>query len=213
MSKTKSKGLRNPAAIAAVPIVADQAGKAGKAAGKRADKINADTNGALSWAIVAMVALGLYGVWKITAPLRAAGGAAGDAIDGAAAAIKDLFKEDFTTGGGYVSDLVDPAFKPAGATINVTQASNLASQLFTLFDGYGQLNENEKQQVYAIFLNKNAVDNQMISAAFGRPRRNPILGDSGNVLIGEKKNLQQWVLAEMGQASVNFLKTITHGIF
>lgn len=210
---SKSKGLKNPAAIAAVPIVSSEVGKAGKAAGQRADKINADTSGALSWAVIAVIAVALYGVWKITAPFRAAGDAVGGVIDSAGVAIKDLFKEDVETGGGYVSNLVDPAHKPAGATINVTQAANMASQLFTLFDGLGTLNESKKQQVYAIFLNKTAVDNQMISTAFGRPRRNPVLGNSGNILIGEKKNLQEWLLAEIGQGGVNFLKTITWGIF
>jgi len=212
-----SKGLKNPVAVAAATTGTEMAikgaPKAAKAAGQRADKINADTSGAFSWAILAMVVLGFYGVWRMTAPFRAGAGAATEAIDGVTQTIKNLFTEDVTTGGGNVSNLVDPNYKPPGATITVTQAATLAAQILNLFDSLGKLNESEKQQLYAIFLNKTAVDYQMIDAAFGRPYRNPIAGRVGTWLNGSRLNLAEWLNRELDPAGINFLKSITWGIF
>lgn len=193
------------AAIAAEEGVSAVKG-AGKSVKSTASRVNADTGGALSWVLLAGVAVGFFALWQMSKPFRTITSTVGDAIEG----ISNLFTRDYK-GIGKLNNLVDPAYRPQGATINVTQAQTIAAQLFALFDSLGTLNASEKGQVYGLFINKTPVDVQLIDAAFGMPRRNALTGREGSA--GTPLSLSQWLGVEMGAEGMNYLRTITHGIF
>lgn len=207
---SKSKGLGNPIAIAAASTGTEMAIKgapnAVKAAGRVGRKVNEDTKGSMSWLLLIGMVAGVYTVWKITAPLRAGAGAIGSGID----AIGGAFSG--TPAPGSI-DNINVNDKPKGATITNLQAHTIAAGLLSNMDSWGKSSSKERQNIYALLLNKNAVDYQMISNAFGTPRRNPVTGEHAPPLLGFQMNLTEWLTAEIGSAGINFLRTITHGIF
>lgn len=203
-------------------IAVDQGIEATRSAGRSAKsataQVNKDTKGALSWIILAGVVIGGYYVFRAVSGLSKVGSGITNAVSEATGIATNVLKgtqEFFTvnpdTGGGMLKDIADPNHKPQGATINLLQAQTQARQLYDIFKGVGQLNNAEKQQVYAIMLNKTPVDLLMIDTAFGTPRRNSITG-SGN-LWGPKTNLIGWFNAELDPSGMNFLRSITHNIF
>lgn len=196
----KKKGLRNPAAIMAVPSVIESGGKA-------ATKINKDTKNSLSILAVVGAGLGLYLVYKLVRTAAKTTDAAGNVIDG----IGDAVSTDPNHGGGNVQNANSNI--PAGATISGIQAETIASQLANIMGSLGRTNEKEKQQIYAILKGKTPKDYQMISAAFGLVRRNPITGEIAPPLLGQKVNLTDWLTVEMGPDGIAHLRTITNGIF
>lgn len=201
-----SKGLKNPAAIAAVPIVGSEISKAGKAAGKRADKINKDTKGGLSILLLLGIAAGVYTVWKLTAPLRAGAGATAAGIDAIGDAIGST-PAPGTIGDTNVND------KPKEATISQIQAHSIAAGLLNEMSTFGKASTKEKNNIYNLLKGKNAIDFQMISNAFGTPRRSPVTGEHAPPLMGFQMNLLEWLSIEIGAEGINHLRTITTGIF
>lgn len=110
----------------------------------------------------------------------------------------DGITDDPNAGGGNVDDLNNPGGIPIGATISLTAAQILAADILSAVDSAGGLNENEYKVVENALRNKNAYDYQLISAAFGTPRRSPITGEESVwYLFGEKLNLTQWLTIEL----------------
>lgn len=201
MTKKSKKGLSNPAAIiAAAPTVVKSGGAAAK-------KVNKDTGNALSWMTVAGLGIVLffgYRVFNTIGKVANTGGIIIDEIGGAVTTNPDH-------GGGNVGNANSDI--PHGATITGVQAETLATQLIVIMGSFHKNNEKERNQVYDLLRGKTLVDYQMISAAFGLVRRNPITGEVAPPLLGQKLNLTEWLTVEMGPEGMNELRNITHQIF
>lgn len=200
------KGLNNPIAVAGAELAIKGAPNAAKAAGRAGRKINEDTKGSMSWVLLIAMAAGVYTVWKITEPLRSGAGAIGSGLD----AIGGAFSG--TPAPGSI-DNISVNDRPKGATITNLQAHTIAAGLLSNMDSWGKASSKERQNIYDLLENKNAIDYQMISKEFGTPRRNPITGEHAPPLLGFQYNLTEWLAHEIEAAGINYLRTITHGIF
>lgn len=188
------KGLKNPAAIVAAPIIGDQFSKAGKAAGQRADKINKDTKGGLSILLLLGVAVGIYTVWKLTAPIRAGAGAASDAIN----TIKDgVLNNPFGT-----SEAPPP---PETSIITDAQAEFKAAQLHDAMIGPGTNWKKIKNALEGLTLD----DYQLVAQKFGT-KRYLIVG--GEPFPAPLRNLNEWLQRELSSAEINELKNMIAGL-
>lgn len=111
--------------------------------------------------------------------------------------VTDVFKEDPNAGGGNLENIKNPALKPSGATISMVQAQTIAANILSAVDGLGGLNEKEYMIVENALRNKTEKDFQMISQAFGTPKRSPITGEQSFWFFGERLNLSQWLTQEL----------------
>lgn len=188
----KREGLKNPAAIMAIPHVTGAA-----------KKVNKDTKNALSWAAVAGVGMVVFVAFKLARNV-------GKALDFGGGIIDEI-KDDPGSGGGNVEG--ETGTPPPGANISPVQAQTIASQLANIMGGLGKLSGRGRNQVYEIMNGWNYKDYQLVSAAFGRVRRNPITGEIAPPLMGQKLNLTDWLTIEMQPEGIAHLRTITSGIF
>lgn len=132
---------------------------------------------------VGLGVLGIYAAYKIVKLFNNVG------VGGA---------DDPDAGGGNVDDIQDPVTVPQGATINLATAQILAAEVLNAVDGFGMVEEDEYKAIENVFKGKNAYDYQLISQAFGTPRRSPFTGEESVWWLGgENLNLTQWLSAEL----------------
>lgn len=112
-------------------------------------------------------------------------------------AVTDIFVEDEKAGGGAISDISNPSKTPIGATINLIQAQTIAANILSVVDGFGGLSEKGYMVVENALRDKTPNDYQLISNAFGTPKRSPITGEQSFWFLGEKLNLTQWISKEL----------------
>lgn len=191
--KSKPKGLKNPAAIMALPE-----------AKKTVAKVNKDTGNSLSWLTVAAGGAVVFLLYKVVQTIGKVANTGGGIIDDIGGQI----------GGG--TEIGNPGGSgdiPAGGSISPVQAATIATQLASIFNTFGKLNKAEKQRVYGIMNGWNHIDYQLVFNAFGKQPRNPITGEIALPFLGTMLNLTEWLIMEMDQEGINHLKSITTGIF
>jgi len=128
-------------------------------------------------------------------------------------AVTDVFVDDPNNGGGNIGDISNPDQTPTGATINVIQAQTAASTILSAVDGLGGLNEDEYMTIENVLRGKTPKDFQLISNAFGTPKRSPLTGEESFWFFGEALNLSQWLSIELDQEQKARLKQAAPLIF
>lgn len=131
---------------------------------------------------ILLAGLGIYGLYKIANLFKNAG------VGGA---------DDPDAGGGNV-DTTNPNEVPAGATISKGTAQILAAEILSAVDSIGGVNEEEYMIIENALKGRTFKDYQLISEAFGTPRRSPFTGEESVWwLLGENLNLTQWLTVEL----------------
>lgn len=121
--------------------------------------------------------------------------------------------EDPNTGGGN-TDIKNPGTQIGGATITNTQATTLAARLLAAMDGFGKAGDVGFEIIKSTFRGKTVVDFNLISAAFGTPRRSIFTGEESIAILGgEQLSLAQWLSVELSQKQLNELQGIIPGVF
>lgn len=128
-------------------------------------------------------------------------------------AVGHVFVDDTKEGGGDVGKVNNPSTVPTGATINSVQAHAIAANILSAVDGLGGLNEKEYKTVETALKGKTPRDFQMISEAFGHPKRSPVTGEQSFWFFGERLNLMQWLNVEMNDSQKARLKAAAPLIF
>lgn len=131
------------------------------------------------------------------------------AISNVGDGIADAFIGDPNAGGGNVDDLI--INQPP--TISETQAQIFASEIISAVDSWGTANEEEYQTIQNVLAGKNAKDYQLISNAFGTPRRNPVTGEEAFAGLGSQLNLSQWLSIELSTEQKTRLYNVAPLIF
>ncbi len=204
MSKTPTHKLGNPVAIA---NVASAASKAAPKVKKATKKVNADTKGALSWVIVAGVAItgivvlkALNNASKVTNIIGSGAEVASATLDEITKAIKDpnLNASDSTVGNAGEIPL----------TITEAEAQNRANLLLEAMNWPGTNFQRIKQALTNITL----ADYVLIAEKFGTPRYNGVTGTEAYWPM-PKRNLSYWLVAELDDNEVKEITTLLPGIF
>jgi len=130
-------------------------------------------------------------------------------INSVSEGISDAIIGDPNAGGGNVDDLIINQ-QP---TISETQAQIFASEIISAMDSWGMVNEEEYQTIEAVFSGRNTKDYQLISNAFGTPRRNPVTGEEAFPLMGSQLNLSQWLSIELSTEQKTRLYNVAPLIF
>jgi len=107
--------------------------------------------------------------------------------------VSDAILGDLNSGGGNVNEIT----LNIPATITGTQAQVFASEIISAMDSWGMVNEEEYQTIESVLSGRNAKDYQLISNAFGTPRRDSITGDEAFPLMGSQLNLSRWLSIEL----------------
>lgn len=123
--------------------------------------------------------------------------------------ISDAIIGDPNSGGGNVDEIT----VNIPATITETQAQVFASEIISAMDSWGMVNESEYQTIESVLSGRNAKDFQLISNAFGTPRRNPITGEEAFPLMGSQLNLSQWLSIELSTEQKTRLYNVAPLIF
>lgn len=167
--------------VALKPKIKVKAKKAASATNKAGDLM---TRNAKTVLYVGIGALAIFVGYKVVKSINAVG---------------EVFVDDPSAGGGAIGDIKNPSKTPTGATINHIQAQTAAATILSAVDGLGGLNEKEYITVENVLKGRTPKDFQMISDAFGMPKRSPLTGEQSFWFFGEKLNLSQWLTIEMNE--------------